>query len=33
MAILIVADHDNAGLRPATLNTLTAARELEGTAG
>jgi electron transfer flavoprotein alpha subunit len=30
MAILIVADHDNAGLRPATLNTLTAAGELEG---
>ena len=28
MAILVVADHDNAGLRPATLNTLTAAGEL-----
>ena len=28
MAILVVADHDNGGLRPATLNTLTAAGEL-----
>ena len=28
MAILVVAEHDNAGLRPATLNTLTAALEL-----
>ncbi len=28
MAILVVAEHDNAGLRPATLNTLTAAGEL-----
>jgi electron transfer flavoprotein alpha subunit len=28
MAVLVVADHDNAGLRPATLNTLTAAGEL-----
>ena len=33
MAILVVAEHDNAGLRPATLNTLTAAGELEGSAG
>ncbi len=30
MAILVVADHDNGGLRPATLNTLTAAGELGG---
>ncbi len=30
MAILVVADHDNGALRPATLNTLTAAGELEG---
>ncbi len=30
MSILIVAEHDNAGLRPATLNTLTAAGELDG---
>ncbi len=28
MAILVIAEHDNAGLRPATLNTLTAAGEL-----
>ena len=28
MGILVVAEHDNAGLRPATLNTLTAALEL-----
>ena len=28
MAILVVAEHDNGGLRPATLNTLTAAGEL-----
>ena len=33
MGILVVAEHDNAGLRPATLNTLTAAGELEGLAG
>jgi len=30
MSILIVAEHDNASLRPATLNTLTAAGELDG---
>ena len=30
MAILVVAEHDSAGLRPATLNTLTAAGELGG---
>jgi electron transfer flavoprotein alpha subunit len=30
MGILVVAEHDNASLRPATLNTLTAAGELEG---
>ena len=30
MGILVVAEHDNAGLRPATLNTLTAAGELDG---
>ncbi len=28
MGILVIAEHDNAGLRPATLNTLTAAAEL-----
>ncbi len=30
MAALIVAEHDNTGLKPATLNTLTAAQELGG---
>ncbi len=30
MSILIIAEHDNASLRPATLNTLTAAGELDG---
>ncbi len=30
MALLVVADHNNGGLRPATLNTLTAAVELGG---
>jgi electron transfer flavoprotein alpha subunit len=30
MAVLVVAEHDNAGLKPATLNTVTAAGELEG---
>ncbi len=30
MAVLVVAEHDNAGLKPATLNTLTAAGELGG---
>jgi len=30
MAVLIVAEHDNAGLRPATLNTVTAAGRLGG---
>ena len=30
MGILVVAEHDNASLRPATLNTLTAAGELDG---
>jgi len=33
MTILVVADHDNAGLRPATLNTLTAAGELASELG
>src|SRR5215204_5987152 len=28
---LVVAEHDNAGVRPATLNTVTAARQLGGT--
>jgi len=32
MAVLIVAEHDNAGLRPATLNTVTAAGQLGGEA-
>ncbi len=30
MSILIVAEHDNAGLKPATLNTVTAAGQLGG---
>ncbi len=30
MGVLVVAEHDNAGLKPATLNTLTAAGELDG---
>ncbi len=30
MGVLVVAEHDNAGLKPATLNTLTAAGELGG---
>jgi electron transfer flavoprotein alpha subunit len=30
MTVLIVAEHDNAGLRPATLNTVTAAGQLGG---
>ncbi len=30
MAVLVVAEHDNASLKPATLNTLTAAGELGG---
>ncbi len=30
MSILIIAEHDHASLRPATLNTLTAAGELDG---
>ncbi len=30
MAVLIVAEHDNTNLKPATLNTLTAAQELGG---
>jgi electron transfer flavoprotein alpha subunit len=30
MGVLIVAEHDNAGLRPATLNTVTAASQLGG---
>src|SRR5262250_2158317 len=30
MTILLIADHDNAALKPATLNTLTAAREIGG---
>ncbi len=33
MAILVVADHDNGGLRPATLNTLTAAGDRAGLSG
>ncbi len=28
MGVLVIAEHDNAGLKPATLNTVTAAREL-----
>ncbi len=30
MGVLVVAEHDNAGLKPATLNTVTAAGELGG---
>ncbi|HSC64292.1 MAG TPA: electron transfer flavoprotein subunit alpha/FixB family protein [Caldimonas sp.] len=30
MNALVVAEHDNAGIRPATLNTVTAARQLGG---
>ncbi|WP_018411073.1 electron transfer flavoprotein subunit alpha/FixB family protein [Methyloversatilis thermotolerans] len=30
MSILVIAEHDNAGLRPATLNTLTAAAKIGG---
>lgn len=30
MAILVVAEHDNAHLRAATLNTITAAQRLGG---
>ena len=30
MGVLVIAEHDNAGLKPATLNTLTAAGELGG---
>ena len=28
MAVLVIADHDNAALKPATLNTVTAAAKL-----
>ena len=28
MAVLVIAEHDNATLKPATLNTVTAARQL-----
>ena len=30
MSILVIAEHDNAGLKPATLNTITAAAQLAG---
>src|SRR5690242_16409648 len=30
MAILVVAEHDNTELKPATLNTMTAARQIGG---
>ena len=30
MSILVIAEHDNAGLRPATLNTLAAAAKIGG---
>jgi hypothetical protein len=29
MSILVIAEHDNARLKPATLNTVTAAGKLE----
>ena len=28
MSVLVIAEHDNAELKPATLNTITAAQEL-----
>ncbi|MEO5844991.1 MAG: FAD-binding protein [Caldimonas sp.] len=31
MNVLVIAEHDNAGVRPATLNTVTAAKQLGGT--
>ena len=30
MSILVIAEHDNAALKPATLNTITAASEIGG---
>jgi electron transfer flavoprotein alpha subunit len=30
MSILVIAEHDNANLKPATLNTVAAAKELNG---
>ena len=30
MAVLVVAEHDNASIKPATLNTVTAAAKLGG---
>ena len=30
MAILVIAEHDNESLKPASLNTVTAAKEIEG---
>ena len=30
MAVLVIAEHDNTSLRPATLNTITAAQEIGG---
>ena len=30
MSILVIAEHDNSNLKPATLNTVAAAKELNG---
>lgn len=30
MAILVIAEHDNESLKPASFNTVTAAKEIEG---
>src|SRR4051812_23311600 len=30
MAVLVIAEHDNAGLKPATLNTISAATKIGG---
>ena len=30
MALLLIAEHDNAGLKPATLHAVTAAKEIGG---
>ena len=30
MSVLLIAEHDNAGLKPATLHAVTAAKEIGG---
>ena len=32
MSVLVIADHDNAELKPSTLNTVTAASQIDGDA-